>query len=109
MNTTQPLNKILFLLDDISQSKNRISISTHITRDIEIALLQTKIVELYGEIQQYNHQANQPAATKTFTNNYQSAPAKEIYEAPKTQTSSISETPKQAEKISVNPVQETIS
>jgi hypothetical protein len=78
MNTTQPLNNILFLLDEISQAKNRINIATHTTRDIEIALLQSKIVALYGEIQHYNHQAMQPSAAQQVpVNHYQAAPKQE--------------------------------
>lgn len=86
MNTTQPLNKILFLLDEISACKQRISIATDVTRDIEVAVLQAKTVELYSEIQQYNRQTLQPAAAQIPVNHYQAAPLKEAYKAPKQET-----------------------
>lgn len=61
MNTTQPLNNILFLLDEVSLCKQRLGMATEITRDIEIAVLQSKIIALYTEIQQYNRLALQPS------------------------------------------------
>ncbi|MGZ5243043.1 MAG: hypothetical protein ACXWW0_04145 [Bacteroidia bacterium] len=90
MNTMQPLNKILFLLDEISECKQRLNMATAVTRDIEVAILQSKTIELYSEIQQYNKHALHASAPQVQANTYQPAaiqtPVKETHTAPEPET-----------------------